>query len=321
MVLFTMKKFIPAVLASLLSFTAPYALSAESTTFTPNAITAQTAEKVTIKHLSGETEVTKKPQKVVLFDFGVYDSMQKLGLGDKVVALPTANAPAYIKGDIPASMENAGGMKQPDLAQIEQLKPDLIVITGRQGASYEALSKIAPTVNLGSDSQNYIDSVKANISLIGELYGNQKAVEAQLAQLDKTIADAQKKAADSNKKVLVLLHNDGKLMPNNQAVVYNVVKAQRAELPVQDGADKSKRRVVDTKTIAQANPDVILIVDRSEAIGAGKLDKTVFEDTNIQETKAYKDGKIVYLQSDLWYLSGGGLVSLTEQIDAVTKAL
>ncbi len=92
-----MKKFIPALLVSVLSFSAPFALSAESTTFTPNAVIAQGVEKVTIKHLSGETEVVKKPQKVVLFDFGVYDSMQKLGLGDKVVALPTGNAPAYIK--------------------------------------------------------------------------------------------------------------------------------------------------------------------------------------------------------------------------------
>ncbi|HGN1706885.1 TPA: siderophore ABC transporter substrate-binding protein [Providencia rettgeri] len=316
-----MKKFIPAVLVSVLSFSAPFALSAETTAFTPNAITAQSADKVTIKHISGETEVAKKPQKVVLFDFGVYDSMQKLGLGDKVIALPTANAPAYVKGSIPASMENAGGMKQPDLAKIEQLKPDLIVITGRQGKSYEALSKIAPTINLGSNSKHYIDSVKANVAVIGELYGNQKAVDEQLVALDKTIADAQKKAADSNKKVLVLMHNDGKLIPNNQSVVYDVVKAQRAQLPVDESADKSKRRVVDTKTIAQANPDVILIVDRSEAIGAGKLDKTVFEDSNIQETKAYKDGKITYLQSDLWYLSGGGFVSLTEQINAVVKAL
>ncbi|MDB9565473.1 siderophore ABC transporter substrate-binding protein [Providencia rettgeri] len=316
-----MKKFIPALLVSVLSFSAPIALSAEPTTFTPNAVIAQGAEKVTIKHLSGETEVVKKPQKVVLFDFGVYDSMQKLGLGDKVVALPTGNAPAYIKGSIPASMENAGGMKQPDLAKIAQLKPDLIVITGRQGKSYDELSKIAPTINLGSDSKHYIDSVKANIGVIGELYGNQKAVDEQLVQLDKVIADAQKKAADSNKKVLVLMHNDGKLIPNSQAVVYSVVKAQRADLPVDESADKAKRRVVDTKTIAQANPDVILIVDRSEAIGAGKLDKTVFEDSNIQETKAYKDGKITYLQSDLWYLSGGGLVSLTEQVNAVVNAL
>lgn len=316
-----MKKFIPAVLVSILSFSAPYALSAESAAFTPNAITAQGAEKVTVKHLSGETEVVKKPQKVVLFDFGIYDSMQKLGLGDKVVALPMGNAPAYVKAGIPATVKNAGGMKEPNLAEIAALKPDLIVITGRQGKSYDALSKIAPTLNLGSDSKNYIESVKANIRLIGDLYGDQKAVDEQLAQLDKTITEAQKKAAASNKKVLVLLHNDGKLIPNNQAVVYDVVKAQRAELPVEADADKSKRRVVDTKTIAQANPDVILIVDRSEAIGAGKLEKTVFEDQNIQETKAYKDGKITYLQSDLWYLSGGGLVSLTEQIDAVTKAL
>ncbi|EPL9570628.1 siderophore ABC transporter substrate-binding protein [Providencia rettgeri] len=316
-----MKKFIPALLVSVLSFSAPLALGAESTVFTPNAVTAQGAEKVTIKHLSGETEVVKKPQKVVLFDFGVYDSMQKLGLGDNVVALPTANAPAYVKGSIPASMENAGGMKQPDLAKIEQLKPDLIVITGRQGKSYEALSKIAPTINLGSDSKHYIESVKANFAVIGDLYGNQKAVDEQIVQLDKTIADAQKKAADSKKKVLVLMHNDGKLIPNNQAVVYDVVKAQRAELQIDENADKSKRRVVDTKAIAQANPDVILIVDRSEAIGAGKLEKTVFEDSNIQETKAYKDGKITYLQSDLWYLSGGGFVSLTEQVNAVANAL
>ncbi|WP_426207103.1 siderophore ABC transporter substrate-binding protein [Providencia sp. PROV272] len=316
-----MKKFIPAVLVSLLSFSAPYALSAESAAFTPNAVIAQGTEKVNIKHLSGETEVNKAPQKVVLFDFGVYDSMQKLGLGDKVVALPMGNAPAYIKGNIAANMQNAGGMKQPDLAKIAELKPDLIVITGRQGKSYDELSKIAPTINLGTNSQHYIDSVKANINLIGELYGNQKSVEEQLAQLDKSIAVAQEKAKKSQSKVLVLLHNDGKLIPNNQSVVYDVVKAQRAELPEPAEADKSKRRVVDTKTIAQADPDVILIVDRSEAIGAGKLDKTVFEDQNIQETKAYKNGKITYLQSDLWYLSGGGLVSLTEQVDAVAKAL
>lgn len=245
-----MKKFIPAVLVSLLSFSAPYALSAESASFTPNAVIAQSTEKLNIKHLSGETEVSKKPQKVVLFDFGIYDSMQKLGLGDKVIALPMGNAPAYIKDSIPATMHNAGGMKEPDLAKIAELKPDLIVITGRQGKSYDALSKIAPTVNLGIDSKHYIDSVKANINLIGDLYGDQKAVEAQLTQLDKSIALAQDKAQKSQSKVLVLLHNDGKLIPNNQSVVYDVVKAQRAELPEVAEADKSKRRVVDTKTIA-----------------------------------------------------------------------
>ncbi len=314
-----MKKFLPAVLVSLLSFSTPYALSAESTAFTPNSVITQGSEKVMVKHLSGETEVVKNPQKVVLFDFGIYDSMGALGLADKVIALPVGNAPAYVKETMPKTMQNAGGMKAPDLAKLAELKPDLIVITGRQGASYDALSKIAPTVNLGTDSKNYLESVKSNIRLIGDLYGDQKAVNAKLAELDKTIAAAQQKAAKSNANVLVLLHNDGKLIPNNQAVVYDVVKAKRAELPAVKEADKSKRRLVDTKMVAQINPDMIFIIDRSEAIGATKLDKVTFEDTNIQQTKAYKNGKITYLQSDLWYLSGGGLVSLTEQVNAVAN--
>lgn len=317
-----MKKLLPAVLVSILAFSSPYALSsAETTLFTPNAVTAQSADTLTIKHLSGETTVPKNPQKVVLFDFGVYDSMNTLGLGDKVVALPLGNAPAYLKDKLAKKSQDAGGMKQPDLAKLAQIKPDLIVITGRQGASYAALSEIAPTINLGTDSKHYLASVKSNLHLLGDLYQQQPAVDAELTELDKTIAKAQDKAAKSNKKVLVLLHNAGNLMPNNQSVVYDVVKAQRAELPPQTASEQTKRRLVDSKMIAQVNPDVILIIDRSEAIGAEKLDKVKFEDINVQQTTAYKDGKITYLQSDLWYLSGGGLVSLTEQVNAVANAL
>ena len=56
--------------------------------------------------------------------------------------------------------------------------------------------------------------------------------------------------------------------------------------------------------IAKANPDVILIVDRAEA-GADKLDKATFENEVIKTTPAYKNSGIIYLQADLWYLSGG----------------
>lgn len=110
-------------------------------------------------------------------------------------------------------------------------------------------------------------------------------------------------------------------MPNNQSVVYDVVKAKRAELPPVAEEEKGKRRVVTSEMIVQANPDVIFIIDRSEAIGAGKLEKTAFEDGAIKSTSAYKNSGIVYLQADLWYLSGGGLDSLTKQIEAVENAL
>lgn len=316
-----MKKILPLVIASILSVTSFSALSKTPIEYQPNQIISQQNDKMVIKHLLGETPVTKNPSKVVLFDFGLYDSLVQLGLADKVVGLPLGNAPAYIKGSIASNVANVGGMKSPDLEKLAEIKPDLIIITGRQGASYEALAKIAPTVNLGTNSANYLNSVESNIKLLGELFDKQQATQEQLTKLNTVIEQAQKKAAGSDKKVLVLMHNDGNLMPNNQSVVYDVVKAKRAELPPVAEEDKGKRRVVTSEMIAKTNPDVILIVDRSEAIGAGKLEKAAFENNEVKTTSAYKNGDIVYLQADLWYLSGGGLDSLTKQIEAVESAL
>ncbi|MBS9435408.1 siderophore ABC transporter substrate-binding protein [Photorhabdus hainanensis] len=321
-----MKKIIPVVLVSLFAVASHSAFSQKSSVVepnivTPNVVTAQTNDKITVKHLSGETEVKKNPQKVVSFDFGIYDSLVKLGLSDRVVALPTGNTPEYLRNSLPKGVENAGGMKEPNLEKLAQIKPDLIIISGRQTSSYEELSKIAPTINLGTDSKNYLASVESNITLLGELFNKQSEVKDQLVELEKTIAKAQDKAKSSGAKVLVLLHNAGKLVLNNQSVVYDVVKAQKAELSIPAGEDKNKFVVVTSDMIAKANPDVILIIDRSEAIGAGKLDKAKFEDDKIKSTSAYKSGKITYLKSDLWYLSGGGLESLTAQVNAVADAL
>ncbi|MBD2815841.1 siderophore ABC transporter substrate-binding protein [Xenorhabdus sp. Flor] len=314
-----MKKILPIVLASLFSVTSHSAFSQQSITFTPNSVIAQSGEYVTIKHLSGETKVKKSPERVVLFDFGTYDSMAKLGLAERVTALPEESLPEYVRSNVSENMHDAGGMKSPDLEKLAEIKPDLIVITGRQRSFYDRLSQIAPTVDLSTDSKNYLPSVESNIKLLGELFNKQDAVKTHLADLEKTIAVAQEKAKSSNSKALVLLHNAGELYPNNQAIVYNVVKTKRAELPPKSDNDKS--RVVTPEMIAQANPDVIFIIDRSKAIGTGELTRAQFETEQVKSTNAYKNGKIVYLQSDLWYLSGGGLDSLTRQVNAVADAL
>ncbi|MEQ1964281.1 siderophore ABC transporter substrate-binding protein [Xenorhabdus khoisanae] len=313
-----MKKILPIVIASLLSVTSYSVFSQSSELITPNSVIAQSGDYVTVKHLSGETQVKKNPQRVVLFDFGTYDSMMKLGLSERVIALPIDNLPEYVRSSVPASMHNAGGMKEPNLEKLAEIKPDLIVITGRQGAFYDRLSQIAPTIDLSTDNKNYLPSVDSNLKLLGEIFNKQDIVKSQTVGLGKTIAAAQEKAKTANKKVLVLLHNAGELYPNNQAIVYNVIKAPRAVLPAQSD---SKSRAVTADMIAQANPDVIFIIDRSEAIGAGKLEKTQFENEQVKSTNAYKNGKIVYLQSDLWYLSGGGLDSITKQVNAVADAL
>ena len=41
------------------------------------------------------------------------------------------------------------------MEKIFELTPDLIVISGRQADYYEELNKIAPTINLSLNNENY----------------------------------------------------------------------------------------------------------------------------------------------------------------------
>lgn len=73
---------------------------------------AETA--LTIKDSNGDQiEVPKNPEKVVVFDNGSLDTMDALGVGDKVVGAATSSLPEYLSSY--KKVESAGGIKEPDL--------------------------------------------------------------------------------------------------------------------------------------------------------------------------------------------------------------
>ena len=121
---------------------------------------------MTIKHELGEdSTVTKNPEKVVVFDFGILDTFDELGI--EVAGLPQANIPSYLSKYEDEKYTNLGSLKEPDFEAIHALKPDVIFISTRQAELYEELSEIAPTVYVGLDTAHYMDSFKQNMELVG----------------------------------------------------------------------------------------------------------------------------------------------------------
>ena len=53
------------------------------------------AKEMTIKHEYGEATVKKSPEKVVVFDFGVLDTLDELGV--EVTGVPQAIVPEYLE--------------------------------------------------------------------------------------------------------------------------------------------------------------------------------------------------------------------------------
>ncbi len=49
--------------------------------------------------------------------------------------------------------------------------------------------------------------------------------------------------------------------------------------------------------------------------------KQAIENELVKNTNAYKEGNIVYLDSNYWYLSGGGLVSVAEMVKEIDAGI
>ncbi|API89164.1 hypothetical protein BKP56_07825 [Marinilactibacillus sp. 15R] len=69
--------------------------------------------------------------------------------------------------------------------------------------------------------------------------------------------------------------------------------------------------------VLSEDPDLLFVVDRTRAIGGDDSDSDLSKNPVIQETKAYQNDNIIYLDPEIWYLSGGGLQSMQLMIEEI----
>lgn len=282
--------------------------------------TKETAEKMTIKHKYGEAVVGKNPQKVVVFDFGVLDTLEELDID--VTGVPQATVPAYLKKYADKKYTNVGSLKEPDFEAVHALKPDVIFISTRQAELYDQFAEIAPTVYVEIDYANYMDSFEKNMNLVGEIFGKEDKVAGELADIKATVEKVNKKASGLDQKGLILLANEGKVSaygPSSRfGIIHDVFGFGAADKKIEVSTHGQS---VTFEYIMEKNPDVLFVIDRATAVGGEVGAKEIIENELVKKTAAYKNDKIVYLDADAWYLSGGGLKSMKVMAKEIEDAL
>ncbi|OCG03334.1 ABC transporter substrate-binding protein [Gilliamella apis] len=268
--------------------------------------------------------VPKSPNKVVVMNYGALDTLDALGKGSIVTATPLSVLPAYLQQYKNANITDTGNMKEPNIDAIKQAKPQLIIIDGRQARHTEEFTKIAPVINLSVDAKNYLESTKNHINVLASITGTEKTANNLIQSLDAKVSNAQLVAQASNKKAIVAIHNDGKMIlinaSSSAALIHDVLKVKRA-VPLApqptNGIGKPKPTFIDNNYISKVKPDIIYVVDRSKAIGQSAMKNDFFNTKVLAKSKT----EVIYLTPDLWYLSGGGAESLDRQIDEVINVL
>ena len=277
------------------------------------------AEDVTITHSKGETTVKANPQKVVVFDLGILDIMDALGVKAEL-AVPIESLTSYLSEY--ESATNAGGIKQPDVEGIYNFKPDVIFISGRQSDYYDELNKIAPTVYVDQNSETYMEDFENNVRTIAKIFGKQSLAEEKLAEIEQLVAEGQKKAAESKENALVILTNDGSMSAYGKGSRFGIVHDVLGVTPADDTIEVSTHgQEASYEYISKVNPDVLFVIDRTAVVGGDTKASDTLNNDLVKSTKAGKNNKIVYLDAETWYLGGAGLTSVKTMIEEIVNGL
>jgi len=277
-------------------------------------------ETITVSHPLGEVTVKKNPERIIVFDYATLDSLDEMGI--EVLGLPKSNIPEYLNKFNDEKYEDVGTLFEPDFEKIYELNPDVIFISGRQLELYEELNEIAPTVFLQVDGAKYMESVTNNLKILGQLFDREEFVEEQLSGINSSINEIKEKVTEKGLNALVVMANDTSISAFGKGSRFGMVHEEFGFEPADPNLDVANHgNSITFEYILEKNPDYIFIIDRSATVGGNVTAKELFSNELMKETEAYKNGRIVYLTSQVWYVSSGGLQGTNIMIEDIQQVL
>lgn len=279
-------------------------------------------ETVTVIHMLDTVQVPVNPQRVVVLDFSALENLDYLGV--KPIAIPKSGVPSHLsKYKDDPSIEDVGTVVEVNLEKINELQPDLIIIGGRLADFYKDLSAIAPVIyptTMGTT--DFLGAFKRNLDDLGHIFDKQAEVDRAYAEIEKKVAEVKEKVEATNDRALILLHNRGRFSAYGSGSRFGIIHDEIGFEEAEKGLGTHVHgNPVSSEFVQKANPDIIFIVDRSMIVGNAVMDKEEVENKLVKQTNAAQNGKIFYLNPEVWYLSGSGIASVNMMIDEVSQAL
>ncbi|KKC38168.1 iron ABC transporter substrate-binding protein [Devosia epidermidihirudinis] len=284
------------------------------------ALAAVAQEKV-ITHPQGETTISGVPSKVLTSDWATFDNLHALGV--PVAGVPASNAPSYLSGFVDADALQIGSLFEPDFEGIAASESDIYFVAARSAKAYETAKDILPTVDLSISNGAIIEGVEANITKLGDIFGLEAKAKELNDALNAKVAEV-KAAAEGKGNALVLVTNAGNIGvygPDSRVSwIYNEVGIESAMPKVVDGDHGGD--TVSFEFILETNPDWLFVVDRDAGTGetAGAA-AALLDNELVNQTKAAKEGHIVYLDPQAAYITMHGYSGVMLLLDQVLAGL
>jgi iron complex transport system substrate-binding protein len=292
---------------------------------TPAATTTSDKATRSITHLKGTTVIPAKINKIVVLSAAYIDHL--LTIGEKPAGV---NNEVRSGGDyLPYLAKQlqgvtlVGSADKPNLEAILQIKPDVILIESRTAAStYEQLQKIAPTIVMGNEWQEYESDVhfwQKDLLMIAEMYDKVDVAKAKIAELEVKVSKAREQIKTlSNKNLAYLRVREKNLQlyaqnvhPTN-VLLYNDLGFMPTTL-----TPKDKRIDLSMEKIPDIHADYVLLETDPNA---SDFSKNLKASPLWKSTPAVMTNQIFETDS-FWLFKGWGVIGRGEIINEVLKII
>ncbi|AXR73044.1 MULTISPECIES: siderophore ABC transporter substrate-binding protein [Auritidibacter] len=220
---------------------------------------------------------------------------------------------------------NIGNHREPDFEQVTAAAPDLILNGQRFDQHTEAMQEAAPDATMvdtnivsspvdreGQEQEGFrdvADQYRELTTLLGEIFGREQDAEQIVDDFDVAIDNAQA-AYDEDWTVAGLITSGGDIN-------YSAPTTGRAVGPVydiigltpaldQDGSANHQGDDISVETIAQANPDWLIVLDRDAGTSArdeegySSAEELIEESEALADVTAVKEDQVIYMSPDFY---------------------
>jgi iron complex transport system substrate-binding protein len=284
--------------------------------------TPTTAETVTIEHAQGETVVPTNPETVVVFDVGYLSTLDDLGVD--VAGVPAdLHLPSHLEKYTTDAYATVGTLFEPDYEAVNELQPDLVIVAGRSASAYPQLAELYPTIDLTVDQADFYDSFRERTTSLASIFGLEDTVATRLAALDAEVEKTTSAASKSGDTGLIVLTTGGEVSAFGPGSRFGIIHDLLGVAPaVASVEDASHGDVVSFEFLAEANPDILYVIDRDATIGQeGQAAEQVLDNEIVAGMSAWKAGNVIYLDGFDWYLAPSGLSSMENMVSAIADSV
>lgn len=279
---------------------------------------AVSVTNIDIDTVKGKVSLPINPAPIVVYDMTLMQDLAALNVAvdGKPSGLHLNNLQAKTQPD----SKEMGTVFEPDLEALNAMQPQAILVGSRMAEKYNALSSIAPTLDMSIDTANIYESSKQRLHDLGALFG--KSDQALKLQQDiDGLIDETKHLTKNKGNGLVVMVNGNKLSvygdKSRFGFVHTVLGVPMVDSKIEDA---KHGQPVSFEYLQKTNPDWLFVIDRSAAIGEESAGaKVVLDNPLVAQTTAWKKSQVVYLSPDS-YLAFGGYYQWMQDLTAIKTA-